>query len=121
MPALGEGVTIREIPCDPPPSPPSAPLPLPAAPRPASQRSPRLVAVLSAEESAVQPGAAWVLGKIGEAAHVNVILRAAAERANGSRAEEFFEAAYGLDAVHTKEWLFSFVTLMGRPVFRDKA
>ena len=81
---------------------------------------PYLVEVLVAEESAMQPGAAWVLGRVGQTEHVQVILRAAARRRNGSRAEAFFDAAYDLDAKRTTDWLFSFLTLK-RPVFRAKA
>ena len=80
----------------------------------------RLRQVLAAEESPSQPGAAWVLGRVGEAAHVPLILRAAARRHNGSRAEVFFEAAYDLDPKRAKDWLFSFLPLK-RPVFRQKA
>ncbi|MHC5010409.1 MAG: HEAT repeat domain-containing protein [Planctomycetota bacterium] len=81
---------------------------------------PRLVAVLAGDPSPLQPGAAWVIGRIGEPAHVAAILRAAAKRTNGSRAEVFFDAALDLDAEKTKQWLFSFLTLR-RPVFRTKA
>ncbi len=80
----------------------------------------RLREVLVADESASQPGAAWVLGRVGEPVHVPVILRAAARRRNGSRAEVFFDAAYDLDPKRTKDWLFSFLPLK-RPVFRQKA
>ncbi len=72
------------------------------------------------ETSAIQPGAAWVLGHVGEPSHIPMILRAAAERKNGSRAEAFFEAAYRLDGTKAKRWLFSFLTLR-RPVFRQKS
>ena len=84
---------------------------------------PYLVQVLGSKEpeaSPLQPGAAWVLGHVGEASHIQPILRAAAERKNGSRAEAFFEAAYRLDAVEAKRWLFSFLALR-RPVFRQKS
>jgi HEAT repeat protein len=82
---------------------------------------PFLVRALQGKDSPIHPGAAWVLGKVGEPAHVVVILRAAAERTNGPLADEFFESAYGLDPVRTKEWLISYVTLIARPVFRAKA
>ena len=82
---------------------------------------PYLLRVLESKEaSAIQPGAAWVLGHVGEASHIQPILRAAAERKNGSRAEAYFEAAYRLDSTKAKRWLFSFLTLR-RPVFRQKA
>ncbi len=81
---------------------------------------PRLLEILNGEESAAQPGAAWVIGRLGEPAHIQIILRTAARRENGSRAEDFFEAAWALDPAKTKEWLFSFLTL-NRPVFRQKA
>ncbi len=82
---------------------------------------PVLVATLNDGDPAVQAGAAWVLGKVGEAAHVPIILRAAAKRPNASRASVFFNAAYGLDAKVTRRWLISFLTLSTKPVFRDKA
>ncbi|MFV1959670.1 MAG: hypothetical protein ACC662_09705, partial [Planctomycetota bacterium] len=81
---------------------------------------PYLVGVLDGPESSAQPGAAWVLGRLGEPAHIQILLRAAARRRNGSRAESFFQAAYDLDGRRTKTWLFSFLTLK-RPVFRQKA
>lgn len=81
---------------------------------------PYLVVILSDDESAAQPGAAWVLGHLGEPAHIQVLLRAAAKRRTGSRDEVFFQAAYDLDPAKTKHWLFSFLTL-NRPVFRQKA
>lgn len=76
--------------------------------------------VLARDESPMQPGAAWVLGHVGEASHVPLILRAAARRRNGSRAEVFFEAAHDLDPKRAKDWLFSLLPLK-RPVFRAKA
>ena len=82
---------------------------------------PVLVATLDDGDEAVQAGAAWVLGKVGEPAHVPIILRAAAKRPNASRASVFFNAAYGLDAKVTRRWLISFLTLSTKPVFRDKA
>lgn len=82
---------------------------------------PHLVRTLNEGDPAIQAGAAWVLGKVGEAAHVPIILRAAAKRPNASRASVFFKAAYGLDAEVTRRWLISFLTLSTKPVFRDKA
>ncbi|MDA1195939.1 MAG: HEAT repeat domain-containing protein [Planctomycetota bacterium] len=82
---------------------------------------PTLVQLLDGGDDKLQAGAAWVLGKIGEPAHVPMILRAAAQRPNASRASVFFEAAYGLDADVTRRWLISFLTLSTKPVFRDKA
>lgn len=82
---------------------------------------PVLVKTLDDGDPAVQAGAAWVLGKVGEPAHVPIILRAAAKRPNASRASVFFKAAYGLDATVTRRWLISFLTLSTKPVFRDKA
>ena len=81
---------------------------------------PYLVEILNAKESPYQPGAAWVLGHLGEPAHIQVILRAAAKRRTGGRADAFFKAAWNLDPAKTKHWLFSFLTL-NRPVFRQKA
>ncbi len=81
---------------------------------------PYLVKVLEGDDSPRQPGAAWVLGQMGEPAHIQILLRAAARRHTGSRAEVFFDAAYGLDPEKTKHWLFSFLTL-NRPVFRARA
>ncbi len=74
----------------------------------------------SKEAAPVQPGCAWVLGKIGQKEHIPVILSAAASRPNGSQARVFFTAAYGLDGPTTKRWLIGFLTL-NRPVFREKA
>ncbi len=82
---------------------------------------PYLVRTLKEGDPAVQAGAAWVLGKVGEAVHVQVILGAAAKRTNASRAEVFFNAAFGLDPQETKDWLISFLTLSSKPVFRQKA
>ncbi|MDJ0521424.1 MAG: HEAT repeat domain-containing protein [Planctomycetota bacterium] len=82
---------------------------------------PYLVRTLKQGDPAVQAGAAWVLGKVGESVHVQVILGAAARRMNASRAEVFFNAAYGLDPKETKDWLISFLTLSSKPVFRQKA
>jgi len=70
--------------------------------------------------AAVKPGAAWVLGKVGNAADVGTILTAAADRPNGSRLETFFEAAYELDPTACKRWMFGFLSL-DRPVFRARA
>jgi hypothetical protein len=72
--------------------------------------APYLVEALAGSERAVQPGAAWVLGKVGEVAHVVPILQAAA-RLNGYRAATFFDAAYGLEPERTKEWLVGFLSL----------
>jgi HEAT repeat protein len=82
---------------------------------------PFLVAALNGTDPSIQPGAAWVLGQIGEEVHVQVILKAAAKRENASRVDTFFEAAYGLGARATKRWMFSFLTIGSRPVFREKA
>lgn len=82
---------------------------------------PYLIRTLKAGDPAVQAGAAWVLGKVGDSVHVQVILGAAARRTNASRAEVFFNAAYGLDPQETKDWLISFLTLSSKPVFRQKA
>ncbi|MFO0934721.1 MAG: HEAT repeat domain-containing protein [Planctomycetota bacterium] len=71
-------------------------------------------------DSAVKPGAAWVLGKVGTTADVGTILTAAADRPNGSRLETFFEAAYELDPAACKRWMFGFLSL-DRPVFRARA
>ncbi len=71
-------------------------------------------------DSAVKPGAAWVLGKVGTTADVGTILTAAADRPNGSRLETFFEAAYELDPTACKRWMFGFLSL-DRPVFRARA
>lgn len=79
-----------------------------------------LVDALATGDPAVKPGAAWVLGKTGASEHVPVIVRAAVERSSGQRIETFFEAAWELDAVLTKKWLFSFLSLE-RPVFRKRA
>ncbi len=81
---------------------------------------PAMLDVLTRDPTPSQPGAAWVLGRLGEPAHVVAILRAAAMRRNGSKAEVFFEAAYDLEPKKTKDWLFSFLPLR-RPVFRAKA
>jgi HEAT repeat protein len=89
-----------------------------------SQAVPYLVQVLARDDDdaqAVQAGAAWVLGKIGEPAHVQVILRAAAQRPNASRADVFFRAAYELDGRKTRDWLIGFLALSTKPVFRTKA
>jgi len=82
---------------------------------------PYLVETLNEGDPAVQAGAAWVLGKVGDPVHVQVILRAAAKRTNASRADVFFRAATGLAAQETKDWLISFLTLSSKPVFRQKA
>jgi len=82
---------------------------------------PYLVRALDGKDPAVQPGAAWVLGQIGEEVHVQVILKAAAKRSNASRVKVFFKAAYGLGAGATKRWLISFLTVGNRPVFRGKS
>jgi len=82
---------------------------------------PHLVGTLKSGDPDVQAGAAWVLGKLGESVHVQVILGAAAKRTNASRADVFFDAAYGLDPQETKDWLISFLTLSSKPVFRQKA
>lgn len=71
-------------------------------------------------DAAGKPGAAWVLGKIGQPADVGILLTAAAERTSGSRLETFFEAAYELDPAACKRWLFGFLSL-DRPVFRARA
>ena len=39
----------------------------------------------------------------------------------GSRIEVFFEAANDLDPVIAKKWLFSYLTVLERPVFRARA
>ena len=80
---------------------------------------PYLMRALNDGEFAVQPGAATVLGRIGEPVHIQVILRAAAKRANGHRAEEFFEAAWNLDPKKTKSWLIGFLPISDRPIFRS--
>ncbi len=72
-------------------------------------------------DPAVRPGAAWVLGRIGGREHVQAILRAAAERAQASRVDVFFEAARTLDEALTKQWLFSWLQALDRPVFRASA
>jgi len=59
--------------------------------------------------------------KVGEPAHVQALLRAAAERTSGSRLEVFFEAAYELDKTATKKWMFNFLAILERPVFRMRA
>ena len=82
---------------------------------------PVLVQTLNQGDPSVHAGTAWVLGKVGEPAHVPIILRAAAKRPNASRASVFFKAAYGLDAKVTRRWLISFLTLSTKPIFRDKA
>lgn len=69
-----------------------------------------LVEVLAGDAKAVQPGAAWVLGRVGEASHVVPVLKAAAHL-NGYRADVFFEAASALEPERTKEWLISFLSL----------
>jgi HEAT repeat protein len=79
---------------------------------------PYLVRALDDGDFAVQPGAATVLGRIGEPVHIQAILRAAAKRANGHRAEEFFEAAWNLDPKKTKTWLIGFLPISDRPIFR---
>ena len=66
------------------------------------------------------PGAAWVLGKIGEPVDVPILLRAAAESTSGARLETFFEASYELDVKVTKKWLFGYLDLE-RPTFRARA
>lgn len=78
-----------------------------------------LVEALSGTERSLQPGAAWVLGKVGEPAHVVPILQAAA-RLNGYRAEAFFDAALALAPERTKEWLIGFLSL-DRAQLRDEA
>lgn len=82
---------------------------------------PALVAALEGGAADVQAGAAWVLGKVGEPAHVNVILKCAARRDNAHRVAEFFQAAYELSPQATKRWLVSFLTIANRPVFRAAA
>jgi hypothetical protein len=78
-----------------------------------------LVEALAGGERALQPGAAWVLGRVGDPAHVVPILQAAA-RLNGYRAETFFEAAQGLDLDSTKKWLLGFLSL-DRAQLREEA
>jgi len=85
-----------------------------------SEAIPYMVRALKSKDADVQPGCAWVLGKIGQKEHIPVILSAAASRPNGSQAIVFFKAAYGLDGPTTKRWLIGFLTL-NRPVFREKA
>lgn len=82
---------------------------------------PYLVLALKQGESEVQPGAATVLGRIGQEVHVQVILSAAAKRPNGHRAEDFFRAAYNLSPAATKRWLIGFLPLSDRPIFRSLA
>ena len=82
---------------------------------------PYLVRVLESEDHALKPGAAWVLGKVGEDVHVQTILKAASQRMNASRADVFFKAAYSLSPEQTKRWLISFLALANRPVFRRAA
>ena len=82
---------------------------------------PHLLQVLDRGDPALQAGAAWVLGKVGEPVHVQVILKSAAERTNASRADVFFDAAYELDPTQTRRWLISFLALSTKPVFRTKA
>lgn len=72
--------------------------------------TPYLTEALAGGDRTVQPGAAWVLGKVGEETHVVPILQAAA-RLNGYRAEVFFDAAAALSPERTKEWLFGFLSL----------
>jgi HEAT repeat protein len=83
--------------------------------------TPALEAALNGSDPAVKPGVAWVLGKLGDPVDVQYILAAAANRANGSRLEVFFEAAQELDPVATKKWLFSFLSVLDRPMFRARA
>lgn len=83
---------------------------------------PYLVKVLNDGDERLHPGAAWVLGKVStDPVHVQVILRAAAKRPNASRSDDFFKAAYGLDAKVTKRWLISFISVGARPVFRNES
>ncbi len=82
---------------------------------------PYLVEALRDGDPALHPGAAWVLGKVGEPVHVQVILAAAAKRTNASRADVFFRAAYGLSAEHARTWLIGFLGLANRPTFRREA
>lgn len=82
---------------------------------------PALVRALEGQDADVQAGAAWVLGKVGEPAHVNVILKSAARRVNAHRVREFFDAAYELSPKATKRWLVGFLTIANRPVFRSAA
>ncbi|MDJ0976444.1 MAG: hypothetical protein QNJ98_18440 [Planctomycetota bacterium] len=82
---------------------------------------PYLVLALKQGDPAVQPGAATVLGRIGEEVHVGVILGAAAKRPNGHRADDFFRAAYNLSPARTKRWLIGFLPLSDRPIFRSLA
>ena len=83
--------------------------------------TPYLVDILKNGPKALQPGSAWVLGKVGEKVHIQVILGAAAKRNNASRAQVFFKAAYGLSGDTTRTWLLSFLGLANRPVFRRAA
>ncbi len=80
---------------------------------------PFLVEALAGGERALQPGAAWVLGRVGDPAHVVPILQAAA-RLNGYRAETFFEAAQNLDVDSTKRWVLGFLSL-DRAQLREEA
>lgn len=82
---------------------------------------PYLVLALKQGDASIQPGAATVLGRIGQEVHVQVILRAAAKRPNGHRAEDFFRAAYNLSPKATKRWLIGFLPLSDRPIFRGLA
>ena len=82
---------------------------------------PHLVKVLEGDDAALKPGAAWVLGKVGQDIHVPVILTAVTKRMNASRATVFFRAAYGLSPELTKRWMISFLALANRPVFRRAA
>ena len=81
--------------------------------------SPFLVEALAGGERALQPGAAWILGRVGEPAHVRPILQAAA-RLNGYRAETFFDAAQALDPEQAKNWLIGFLSL-DRAQLREEA
>src|SRR5688572_4424683 len=80
---------------------------------------PFMIEVLAGSTRAVQPGAAWVLGKVGQGTHVVPILQAAA-KLNGYRAEVFFDAARALEPERTKEWLIGFLSL-DRTQLREEA
>jgi HEAT repeat protein len=80
-----------------------------------------LLRALDGSDPSVRPGAAFVLGQIGGPEHVPAIMRAAAQREQGSRLEVFFEAAKRLDEKGTKRWLFSWLAVLDRPVFRRLA
>jgi HEAT repeat protein len=82
---------------------------------------PPLLRALEGSEPAVRPGAAFVLGQIGGPEHVPAIMRAAAQREQGSRLEVFFESARRLDERATKKWLFQWLAVLDRPVFRRLA